>query len=143
MGYYIVSQMLFLFLWTTNFCWYFVHFYDNPDLLPNRIIYHKDIELRVLVDFDFKLLKYDITIDCCGLKSGGSVKTESKEECYQSLTKEGYYVPGSDSVPKFDIEFDYKEPEEVSPCLRVTNTTWEILVSSAHLRPTYSVVSDV
>ena len=70
--YSIVSQMLFLFLWTTGFCWYFVNFYDNPDVLPNMIIYHKDIELRVLVGFDFKLLKYVITIDCCGLTSGES-----------------------------------------------------------------------
>jgi len=59
------------------------------------------------------------------------------------LTKEGYYVPRSDPVPKFDIEFDYKKPEELPPCLRVTSTTWEILVTSAHLRPTYSVVSVV
>jgi len=56
-------------------------------------------------------------IDCCGLNTGGSGKTESKEECYQSLTKEGYYVLGSDPVPKFNIEFDYKEPEDVPPCL--------------------------
>lgn len=76
------------------------------------------------------------------LNSGGSKNHDSEEECYQSFTKEGYYVPGSDPVPKFDMQYDdYKEPEPVPPCLRVTNNSWEILVSSAHLRPTYAVVS--
>jgi len=37
------------------------------------------------------------------LYSGGSKDHGSKEECYQSLTKEGYYVPGSDPVPKVDL----------------------------------------
>jgi len=77
------------------------------------------------------------------MNSWGSGKRESKEGCYQSFTNEGYYVPRFDPVLKFDIEYDYKEPELVFPCLRVTNTTWEILVSSAHLHPTSTVVSVV